>query len=73
MMYVIEKDVPMPKLPSALRVKGSSKYPFARMEVGDSFFSATNAQSAALRYGRSNNMRFSARKLEVGYRIWRVV
>lgn len=64
----IEKNVPMP-----LRAK---KYPFAEMEVGDSFVtdvSAKRLSNSAAFFGIKNNMKFSVRTLPDGsVRCWRV-
>lgn len=61
-MITIEKDVPLP-----------AKYPFAAMEVGDSFTTNNHtAVAAASSYGRRNGMKFASRKNGSGYRIWRV-
>ncbi len=65
--YKIEKNVPM----------GHAKttYPFADMEVGDSFRveidERKKAASAANMHGSRFNMKFSVRKHEGVYRCWR--
>jgi len=69
-MFKIEKGVPPPK-------KGaSSKYPFAAMEVNDSFFvpGATPVQlrSAASAFGRRNDQKHSVAKEADGVRVWRI-
>lgn len=61
--------------------RGRTKYPFATMNVGDSFFSPEeNARTAALQHARNANakgnaVRFSTRAVnengQAGYRIWR--
>lgn len=68
------------EIPSIVRGK-ESKYPFARMNVNDSFFSETsNARSAALQYARNNTakgnpVKFVSRNVTengvTGFRIWR--
>ncbi len=66
---LIEKGIPMPR-----RDHGNAKYPWLRMEVGDSFLwsgpanSVHNNAAAASRNGR----KFKARKTDAGYRVWRV-
>jgi hypothetical protein len=72
----IEKDVPMPTSKGRGR---PPKYPFGKMEIGDSFFvnftgdaSRCNEVVAAYQYGRQNNKAFSARKEDGGIRIWRI-
>lgn len=70
MNFKIEKKIPVPF--------SSSKYPFGKMEVGDSFFIKekevvlNSVSSAAHHYGKHNNKKFSIRKAENGYRIWRI-
>lgn len=63
---MLEKNIPLP---------GPSKYPFATMEVGDSFAvkgdEAFKARASAYQYGRRFNQKYSVRKNGVGYRIWR--
>jgi hypothetical protein len=61
--------------------RGRTKYPFATMNVGDSFFSPEeNARTAALQHARNANAKGSCVKFvtrsvtesgETGYRIWR--
>ena len=64
----IDKNVPMPK------THQSEKYPFAKMEVGDSFFSENKAaQSSAHVFARRRKgMKFVTRAEGQGIRIWRV-
>jgi hypothetical protein len=63
----IEKNVPLPVT-----------YPFAKMDVGDSFavppdVHRTTVSIAALRYGRKHDMKFSTRKTPDGtIRCWRI-
>lgn len=74
--YDIDDNVPLPK-----RTGNSAgrppKYPFGKMEVGQSVFfggesSSSKAAIAAHAYGRRQGKRFSARKADGGVRIWRV-
>ena len=69
MTITIEKNIPMPA-----RTR-TSKYPFDKLTVGDSFFVqakkgtlAAAANSAAKRLG----WKFSVRVVEGGVRVWRV-
>jgi hypothetical protein len=79
MSFVIETDVPAPA--------GRSKYPFAEMDLGDSFFvpledetvanrRAQSVRAQAGRFGKLNGVKFSIRTLDedgqVGVRCWRV-
>jgi uncharacterized protein (DUF2249 family) len=69
-MYEIEKGIPMPK-----SSEYEAKYPFAKMEVGDSFRVEERRESvasAARSYGCRIGKKFSVRKEEGGMRIWRV-
>lgn len=76
MNYKIERNVPVPKSTAGAR----AKYPFREMKIGDSFFApATQGMnrnriaSAATYFGiRHPGYRFSIRKVEGGWRVWRV-
>ena len=67
----IDKDVPIPSNGDTY-----SKYPFPRMEVGDSFQledRIEQCRSAAFKWGKNNNAKFSVKKIgENLYRCWRV-
>lgn len=71
-MIAIEKGIPMP----ASQAGRHRLYPWNEMEVGDSFLmpvtrgqtALNQCQKASARYGR----KFSVRKVEGGYRVWRV-
>lgn len=72
MEYKIEKNVPM----VVLRKPGFSKYPFAQMQIGDSFVAPLEERrrisSAATHYGKNHNSKFHIRKItEKQIRIWR--
>lgn len=66
--YKIEKNIPIPA--------SRSKYPFNKMEIGESVFFeyvfGLKARSAADSYGRAHKKRFVSRKVESGLRVWRV-
>lgn len=69
--YRIEKNIPVP----CREVRGGIKkniFPFAKMEVGDSFCFEYReiivARSCASYYGKSHKMKFISR----GDRVWRV-
>jgi hypothetical protein len=67
----IDKGIPIPT------GRCQSRYPFAQMKVGDSFFVETNRSSAAKsaikdRRRRFPNERYVSRKKPTGTRIWRV-
>jgi hypothetical protein len=70
-MLRVDLGVPIP--PEAQR----EKYPFPVMAVGDSFLladaeSAKNARSAAWMFSKRHGTKFSCRKVEDGWRVWRV-
>ncbi len=68
--YEIEKNVPVPEQ------GGRSQYPFADMQVGDSFFAEgkkpEQLQNAATHWRKKKGWKFAARKESNGARIWRV-
>lgn len=79
-MFVIEKNVSMPEAQSGK----TRKYPFLDMDVGDSFFAATETsedqrklgmriKNAASYIEKKHAMKFSIRKVEGGVRIWRTL
>jgi hypothetical protein len=77
MVFKLETNVPMPELPR----NGRTIYPFRQMNVGDSFFapiddddrlSRDRLASAASYAGSRNNMKFARRRVDGGYRIWRL-
>ena len=63
----VEKDVPLPV-----------KFPFAGMQVGDSFAVPPDVKRpavtvAAMRFGRRHGMRFTVRQVaDKTYRCWRI-
>lgn len=68
----IEKNIPTPP-----GVQGTKKYPFDKMEVGDSIFikgqtSVGKAANAARVYANGRQMKFSSRSVDGGVRIWRI-
>ncbi len=68
--YAIEKGVPIP--PRNPSRKGATKYPFEKMEVGDSFFVPLMREfSAASRWCKDHpDWKLLVRKVEGGYRVW---
>lgn len=74
-MSKIESGVPMPECAAA----SSKRYHFESMQVGDSMFFETrrkvdSAQSSAYDWALRHNPEFkvSRRKVEGGYRLWRI-
>lgn len=74
-MITVEKGRPIPP-------PTKSKYPFRDMEIGDSFWvpdgrnaeaTKNNVRSAATCYSRRNGGRFTVRRDNGGYRVWRTV
>ena len=73
--FTIDKDVPPPTTGTGRA--GQSKYPFAEMEVGDSFAGTSDTATvrSALRHWRTRNnstRKFTVHKTATGYRCWRV-
>lgn len=66
------------EIESSVEVRPRGKYPFTRMEVGESVFIAGEttkpggAYTAAQVMGLSKGWKFTGRKVEGGIRIWRV-
>lgn len=78
-MYEVTGSIPLPKKRVG-RKKGTSKYPFAIMGIGDSFFApnvklasfrATTYRHAAL-LGRKYTVRQTLEGNVLGIRVWRV-
>jgi hypothetical protein len=71
--FEIQKDVPIP-YPGM----GKRKYPFADMEVGDSFLVEDKSTNAMYRTAHGfmakhqPNWKFSVRKVNGGTQVWRV-
>lgn len=70
--FKIDKDVSYPEYGDhPLR-----KYPFHKMEVGDSFEVSSDLwrkiKNASWQYGNDHSKKFSVRKTATGYRCWRI-
>lgn len=70
-MYEIQKGIAVPEIESG------PKYPFSKMEIGDSFFvhsrNVTKVKGGAYSYTKKNPaIKFSILPYEKGYRCWRV-
>ena len=70
----IRSDVPLPS-PSG-RGRRASKYPFSKMEVGDSFVvndvTARTVRSAVSVFQRKYDVKFAVRTTDEGIGVWRV-
>ena len=71
-MFEIEKGVPLPEGRETGFV-----YPFRLMEIGDSFVVADedklkSARAAAYAYSRRSGHKFACRRVDKGWRFWRV-
>lgn len=73
-MIAIEKGLEIPPLTT-------KKYPWGEMDIGDSFFvpmgeneekTKNMIRCAAGAFGRRKNMKFSVRKMDGGFRVWRI-
>ena len=63
--FEIEKGIPVPP--------GRARYPFAEMEVGDSFVADETAAASARVWGRRKDVKF--RQVKIGqnqFRVWRI-
>jgi len=71
-MYKIEKGIALPQG----KAKKQTIYPFAQMEVGDSFFvegkTIANVSSSAVHHALKSEKKFSVRKENGGVRCWRI-
>lgn len=71
--FPVESDIPVPK-----RMRAGSKYPFVKLEVGDSFFVPKESQrakivrNAADDYAKRHGVKFRVLQVEGGCRCWRV-
>jgi hypothetical protein len=74
MSILIEKNIPLP---------GNHKYPWDKMNVGDSFFVPTengksesqhvqNVSGAAHKAAKKNGWKMTTRKVAGGARVWRL-
>lgn len=68
----IERGIPIPLRNS----ERESVYPFAKMKIGDSFKvardKAQSVRASANSFGIKHKRKFVVRKIERGYRCWRV-
>lgn len=75
-MIVIEKNIDLPE-EGDYKTK-PYKYPFDKMEIGDSFYLEDyekfyrSLQGSAFRYGKKYETQFKVRKEKTGSRCWRV-
>ena len=69
-MIAIEKGVPIP-------AGNESKYPWRKMEIGDSFYVAgvnpTAIYTARARAQRETGFKFCVKGIDGGTRVWRVL
>jgi hypothetical protein len=84
-MYKIESGVALPDVARHSTRKGSTKYPFAEMNVGQSFLIPATSEDevvkvesrlrgATLRYAKQQGgtVKFTVRAVNDGIRVWRV-
>lgn len=78
-MYQIEKGIEVPA--KKILAGRNSVYPFATMEVGDSFFvpqvdgkpkTDGSIRSAARQVAKKLGFKFTVRRVDGGFRCWRV-
>lgn len=73
-VFKIEKGVLVPPLVRNKQGVGGRNrpvYPFALMDVGDSFYSEIKPSSPARHYANKHGVQFLIRAEGSGYRIWR--
>lgn len=68
--YKIEKGVPIAKVGGI--GQNGSKYPFAEMDVGDSFAGPKLVRPAAFAYAKEHHVTFKTRTEGDGVRVWRI-
>ena len=73
----IDKDIPLPTFGVGLGNKGRpEKWPWAQMEVGDSFLESNSTQQKmstnCWNAGRRLKAKFRTSKVDGGVRVWRV-
>lgn len=72
MTFKLSKSVPLPGTQGG---EGIARYPFAEMDVGDSFLVphslSESVKAACYSYGRRHRMKFVSRKVGNGRRVWR--
>ena len=68
-LITIDKNIPLPRR-NHNRI-GKSKYPFDKMEVGDSFFCEGKAAAMSVHLANKRGG-FTSRSVEGGTRVWRV-
>lgn len=69
--FKIEKGIPLSKV----NLSRPFRYPWAQMEVGDSFIfqgERKNIATVAHAYGRRHNIKFATRNMPDGVRVWRI-
>jgi hypothetical protein len=75
-LFIVEKNIKMPVAKPKKR-KRFEKYPWSKMQIGDSFFvpnKITSVMSAAAVTAAKRNpgTKFSVRQMTDGVRIWRI-
>lgn len=69
--FAIEKGIPIPEQNYSGK-RGKPHYPFAEMEVGDSFWSPrATVRTAAFAFGARQDRSYVTREVDGGYRVWR--
>ena len=69
--FKIEKNVPIPE-----RFGRCKRYPFEKMEVGDSFLAPLDqiesARQSSYYWARKHGRKYKTQRQENGFRIWRI-
>ena len=68
-MIKVDKGIEIPQ-PTGRQ----KRYPFRLMAVGDSFFSDSKASPMPLasKFGKKHGVKFTSRRVDGGWRIWRI-
>jgi hypothetical protein len=69
-MIEIEGNIPIPKILGRGR---PNRYPFKEMKIGDSFHvKSSSDRDSALSASSKLDIKLTSRKVDDGYRIWRI-
>lgn len=66
MKVEIQSNIPVP-----IRKQGT-QWPFAQMNVGDSFLANQSARVASFVWAKKYNVKFASKRENGGVRIWRI-
>jgi hypothetical protein len=71
--FVIERGIPIPPMPrGAAPGAKHTRWPWAQMRVGDSFLTTKKPHSAVFAAEKGSKGTFTVRKVDGGWRVWRL-